>query len=92
MVLAKEQKQNELALAVFGLANDRELQSSEDWDSGAALQQARTKKNKLLFFFFFELELNHFPKFLYNVLPVLAVNRPECSECLVLPWGLERSS
>lgn len=52
-MLAKEQKQNELALAVFGLANDRELQSSEDWDSGAALQQARTKKNKLLVFFFF---------------------------------------
>lgn len=78
-MLAKEQKQNELALAVFGLANDRNYSDQrigilEQLCSRPGL---RKKKN-----FFFELELNHFLKVLHNVLPVLVVNMPVCSECL----------
>lgn len=47
-MLAKEQKQHEVAVSVFGLAN---AGITVIRDSGAALQQARTKKKIALCFF-----------------------------------------
>lgn len=80
-MLAKEQKQNKVALAVFGLANDRNYSHQRIGILKQLCSRPELRKKVGLFFFFFlELELNHFPKFLYIVLPVLAVNRPGCSE------------
>lgn len=78
-MLAKEQKQNKVALAVFGLANDRNYSHQRIGILEQLCSRPELRK-KIGLFFFSELELNHFPKFLYIVLPVLAVNRPGCSE------------
>lgn len=88
-MLAKEQKQNELALAVFGLANDRNYSRQR---TGILKQLCSRPGLRKIIKGFFELELNQFPKVLHNVLPVLAVNKAGCSECLHLPRALEWSS
>lgn len=78
--MAKNQKQNELALAVFGLAGDRNYSDQRIGILEQLCSRPRLREKKI--FFFFELELNHFLKVLHNVLPVLAVNMPVCSKCL----------
>lgn len=77
-MLAKNQKQNELALAVFGLANDRNYSDQRIGILEQLCSRPGLRGKKI----FFELELNHFLKVLHNVLPVMAVNMPVCSECL----------
>lgn len=56
--------------------------------SGILEQLCSRPGQKKKFCGFFMLELNRFPKGLYNVLPVIAGNGPRCSNCLAVSGGV----